>query len=149
MRDLPEKRFAVAADFMGFPTTVTVTAEGLRFIAADGVQVEPVLHPGTVRRPPRHPGAHVAGAQAPPVPDRKKRSHRRCSADGLCVTTPKEAEIVEKQTTTKGDKQQSVLVTVAEVAMYIAITVGWLVVMPVVVMGVGSTGAEVSHVRGR
>lgn len=67
MRDITETKFQRAAEHMGFDTTPQMTLEGLRFVRADGLRVEPVLHAGTVRVHRRESLARMArvGRQRP------------------------------------------------------------------------------------
>lgn len=80
MRDLPEKKFLRAAHHMGFGQALQATIDGLRFVADDGLRVEPVLHPGTVRVDRRSTLARMSAV--------RKRHPRTAKSEATGAATP-------------------------------------------------------------
>lgn len=81
MRDITERRFVSAARYHGFGGELRATAEGLRFVADDGLRIEPVLVPGTVRLDRRQTLARMAKV-------RKRRPYHPENSEATGASTP-------------------------------------------------------------
>lgn len=88
MRDLPRAKFERALVGMGFACVLAVDADGLFFIAHDGLRVSPVLHPGTVRVDRRQTLARMARARRRQPHPAKSEATGAATPVASSVTTP-------------------------------------------------------------